>query len=80
MPTTNIIRAGLAAALLAAPLPLWAQSETPTETPSETPGAAVESADIDTVVATVNGTEVTLGQMIVLRSNVDKKRVELHVA
>ena len=72
MPTTNMIRGGLAAALLAAPLPLWAQSETPTETPAETPGAAVESeaspADIDTVVATVNGTEVTLGQMIVLRS------------
>ena len=68
MPTTNMIRAGLAAALLAAPLPLWAQSEPPTEPPSATPGAAVESADIDTVVATVNGTEVTLGQMIVLRS------------
>lgn len=80
MPTTSIIRAGLAAALLAAPMHLWAQTETPAETNGDkaetaAPGntaatgdTAGTTADGETVVATVNGVDVTLGQMIMLRA------------
>lgn len=36
-----------------------------------TPAFADDSPNADTVVATVNGTDITLGQMIVLRANLD---------
>jgi len=68
MSTTSIIRAGLAAALLAAPMNLWAQSETPSESTADAVETAATPADGNTVVATVNGVDVTLGQMIMLRA------------
>ncbi|MGR3455449.1 peptidylprolyl isomerase [Pseudooceanicola sp.] len=77
MPTTSMIRAGLAAALLAAPLPLWAQSETPSEAGESQIETAAAPADADTVVATVNGVDVTLGQMIALRGSLPQQYNQL---
>jgi len=77
MPTTSMIRAGLAAALLAAPFPLWAQSETPTATEDSQAETATATADADTVVATVNGIDVTLGQMIALRASLPQQYNQL---
>lgn len=68
MPSISLIRAGLAAALLATPLPLLAQSETATDSGSAAAETQATTADADTVVATVDGTDVTLGHMIMVRA------------
>lgn len=41
------------------------------------PAFADDSPNADTVVATVNGTDITLGQMIVLRANLDPQYLSL---
>ena len=55
------------AALLAttAALPLWAQDAVAPEAEAETEAAPVELPPAETVIATVNGAEITLGEMIV---------------
>jgi peptidyl-prolyl cis-trans isomerase C len=59
----------LGTALLAS-LPVWAQEAPATDAPAPDAPAFTTPADVsaDTVVATVNGTDITLGHMIVLRS------------
>ncbi|WP_375687800.1 peptidylprolyl isomerase [Pseudooceanicola sp. LIPI14-2-Ac024] len=77
MVTTSLLRAGLAAALLTAPLPLAAQSETATEPQTEAPATEAKAVDADTVVATVNGHDVTLGHMIMLRASLPQQYAQL---
>ncbi|MFT4792737.1 MAG: peptidyl-prolyl cis-trans isomerase C [Paracoccaceae bacterium] len=72
----------LVAALIAAgPVGLHAQTaavpaETPTETTAETPAAAPAApvpASADSVVAVVNGQEVTLGELIIMRADLPEQ-------
>lgn len=57
----------LTASILAAPLSAQTASET-TEAPAEDAAAPAADVDADTVIATVNGENILLGDMIALRS------------
>lgn len=67
-------RTFLAALLIASPLALSAQ-ETTTEETAPAAAEAPEPADPNTVVASVNGEDITLGDLILLRVTLDPQRV-----
>lgn len=73
------------AAALCFALPLAAQetgaeapaAETPAPESAEAPATPMIDADVDTVVATVNGTEITVGHMIVARARLPEQYQDL---
>lgn len=65
----HLLRSAALAALLALPAAAQQAAETPAEeAPDATAEAPAQDLSADTVVATVNGVEITLGHMIVMRS------------
>ncbi|MEM8792970.1 MAG: peptidylprolyl isomerase [Pseudomonadota bacterium] len=71
-PSVRALLSGLAIAAFAGPLAAQNTETTETETEAEAPAVA-ESYDADTVVVTVNGTEITLGQLIAMRQGVPEQ-------
>jgi peptidyl-prolyl cis-trans isomerase C len=68
---TMAASAALALALCAAPLA--AQDAPAAETPAATPAPVVPEGGANAVIATVNGTPITLGHLIVLRANLPEQ-------
>ncbi|MDF1854999.1 peptidylprolyl isomerase [Pseudooceanicola sp.] len=77
MPITTTLRAGLIAAALTLPGFALAQSETITKPDESQVNPDAKPATADTVVATVNGTDITLGHMIMIRAGLPDQYAQL---
>ena len=72
----SILTGASALAILAMAAPVWAQETAPEAAPDATPDAtpeatmpAYDAADVNSVLARVNGAEITLGHVIALRKS-----------
>ncbi len=77
MPSNQTLRAGLAAAFFLLPQTGLAQSAGGTASGDSQVETTAKPADADTVVATVNGTEITLGHMIMVRAGLPQQYGQL---